>query len=118
MSALRPTLVFEKPARCSGACASFEKQSLEHPAVQRRLAEVVFVTRPAKEPALALFDRSGKLVTRIAGLPRDVTVFANLLDSIVSIKPNLERAVMLNETAGPHEGDLELAAALIILGRA
>ncbi len=121
----KPILLFEKPAKCKAQrrCADFEDKLLKHPGVQRRLAEIVFVTRPLFGPPemqisdLVLHDRRGKPVARLGGLPADNTVFAAMLDGIVSAKPNLENAAALAETKGPHEGELELATALYILGR-
>lgn len=114
----KPILVFEKPARkaCNKWCAALD-ESLKHPAIQRRLPEVVYLTRTALRPGLAIFDRRGTQVALISDLPRDTTTLGTLIDALISVKPNLERATMLEETNGPGHGDLELAAAMIVIGR-
>lgn len=120
----KPLLLFFKAASCRG-CHPFEQQWMKHPAIQRRLAEIVFATLPASSPrwekrddsGLALYDRGGTFRARWIGVPHDMTTFATILDGILGAAPNLERAVALAEREGPHEGEVEAAFALAKLGR-
>jgi Ca-activated chloride channel homolog len=79
-------LAFDRPGRCTSACASFEQRVLKHPAMECRLEEVVLVTRPIaglQMAGLALYDHRGTLIRRIE-TPRDLAAFASLLERIVS----------------------------------
>lgn len=111
----KPILVFERPERCK-ECNAFEKNALTHPVIERRLHSIVFLTQPGREPRLVLFDRAGNERVKWTGVPREPALFGAILDNIMSIAPNLERAVTLAEE-GPHEGELEIAIALSRLGR-
>ena len=111
----KPILVLNRPKRC-GACDRFEQTTIAHPAIQRRLEQLVFVTMPAETVSIALFDRAGKERVRWADLPKTTVAFGEVLDVILSVAPNLERAVALSEN-GPAEGELEAAIALARLGR-
>lgn len=112
----KPILVLNRPTRC-GACDRFERTTVAHPAIQRRLEQLVFVTMPAEKVSIALFDRAGRERVRWAELPKTTVAFGEVLDGILSVAPNLERAVLLSEN-GPAEGELEVAIALARLGRA
>jgi VWFA-related protein len=111
----KPLVVYFRPARC-GPCDTFERRSLTHPVIARRLAEVVFYTRQSKTRAIAVFDHAGTLRAQWDEFPPPTTTLAQILDSAIAAGPYLERAVALT-AAGSAEADLELTFALAKLGR-
>jgi Ca-activated chloride channel family protein len=122
----KPIVVFFRSRPCA-RCREFEQVSVPHPAIQRRLPNVVFATLPAnageasklwsaEAPGVALFDRSGVLRARWPNVP-DTMNFDIILDSVIAVAPHLERAVQLAEAGGPHDGDAEVAIGLARLGR-
>jgi VWFA-related protein len=104
-----------RPRRCN-ACAAFERESLQHPAIQRRLQQVLFVNAPAAETSLAVFDQGGTLRARWNGVPKDTTTFGTILDGILGAAPHFRMAIELT-ALGPYEGELEAAVGLSKLGR-
>lgn len=108
-------VAFYSSPRCR-VCAAFERESLPHPAIQRRLEQVLFVTATASEPGLAVFDRAGTLRARWNGVPKDTTTFGTILDGILASATNFEQAIELTRL-GPYEGELEAAVGLSKLGR-
>jgi len=108
-------VVFQRGRRCGG-CAAFERDSVAHPAIQRRLANLVFITQPGPETAVVLYDRAGTQRAKWKGLPEHATAFGKVLDTILATAPGFERAVQLNESAGPVEGELEAGLAMARLG--
>ncbi|HYR27685.1 MAG TPA: VWA domain-containing protein, partial [Thermoanaerobaculia bacterium] len=108
-------VVFQRGRRCGG-CASFERDAIAHPTIQRRLANLVFITQAASETAIVLYDRAGTPRAKWKGLPEHAIAFGRVLDAIVATAPGFERAVALNEAAGPVEGELEAALAMARLG--
>lgn len=122
----KPVLVYFRPKRC-GACARFENEILPHPAIQRRLSDLVFVTLPSTAGELAqvwksrdagfgVFDRKGTFRLSFDGVP-DLATFGIVLDDIEDVAPHIERALTAAENGQPHDGELDSAIALIILGR-
>lgn len=122
----RPVLVYFRPDRCR-ACARFENETLAHPAIQRRLSEVVFVTLSSTDGQLAkvwksreagfgVFDRKGAFRLSFDGIP-ELPTLGIILDDITDVAPHLERAIVAAENGEPHEGELDSAIALMILGR-
>ncbi|HUP49572.1 MAG TPA: VWA domain-containing protein [Thermoanaerobaculia bacterium] len=121
-----PILAYFRPARC-GACDRFERESLAHPAIQRRLSAVVFVSVPAtagrlsrrwnsREPGLGVFDRLDKFRLRWNGIP-DTGTLAAILDDIVDVAPHLERAAAAAEKGEPQSSELDAGIAFARLGR-
>jgi Ca-activated chloride channel homolog len=119
-------VAFMHPKRCR-ECATFERESISHPTIQRRLPSVVFVQIPAtagaiekqwnaKEAGVALFDRNGVFRARWIGVP-DTTSFGAILDGIIAVAPQFERAVRQAEVGGPDDGEVEAAIGLARLGR-
>lgn len=114
----KPLVIFFRTHPCA-RCKEFERLSVPHPAIQRRLPAVLFATLPARageEAHVALFDRAGTQRVRWPIIP-DTTNFGIILDSVVAVAPHFERAVQLAEAGRPHEGDLEAATAYARLGR-
>jgi VWFA-related protein len=120
-------VAFFRPKHCK-ECIEFERVSVPHPTIQRRLPAVVFVQVPAaagkaskqwssKEPGLALFDRNGVLRARWrTGVP-DTTTLGAVLDGVIAVAPHFERAVRQSERAGPDDGEVEAAIGLARLQR-
>ncbi|HEY0144325.1 MAG TPA: VWA domain-containing protein [Thermoanaerobaculia bacterium] len=114
----KPIVVFFRTPDCP-RCDEFQRISLPHPTIQRRLPAVLFATLPApagEEAHVALFDRTGAFRVRWPMIP-DTTNLGIILDSITAVAPHFERAVQLAEAGKPYEGDLEAATAFARLGR-
>ena len=122
----KPVLVYFRPKRCR-ACTAFESEILPHPAIQRRLSELVFVTLSStagelakvwksREAGLGVFDRKGTFRLSFDGVP-DLATLGIVLDDIEDVAPHIERAITAAENGRPHDGELDAAIALIILGR-
>jgi VWFA-related protein len=111
----KPLVVLFRAEPCE-RCDDFTRGTLTHPTIQRRIENVVFATLPAPETRLAFYDRSG---TQRADWPMvpDTTNFGIILDSILAVAPQFERALVLAESAAPHEADLEAGTALARLAR-
>jgi VWFA-related protein len=114
-SAKKMIVAFYRPARCN-ACTAFERESLPHPAIQRRLEQVLFRTAPSAEASVAVFDQGGTLRARWSGVPKDTTTFGTVLDSILASAPHFAHAIELTGL-GPYEGELEAGVGLSKLGR-
>ncbi|HEX6099200.1 MAG TPA: VWA domain-containing protein [Thermoanaerobaculia bacterium] len=119
-------LVYFRPNRCR-ACPRFESETLAHPAIQRRLSEVVFATLPStagelatiwksREAGLGVFDRKGTFRLSYDGIP-ELATLGVILDDIADVGPHVERALVAAESGEPHDGELDSAIALMILGR-
>ena len=119
-------VAFVRPKRCRD-CANFERDSIPHPAIQRRLPSVVFVQIPAtasviskqwneKEAGVALFDRNGVFRARWTGVP-DTTSFGAILDGIIAVAPQFEQAARQAAAGGPDDGEVEAGIGLARLGR-
>ncbi|HKR67052.1 MAG TPA: VWA domain-containing protein, partial [Thermoanaerobaculia bacterium] len=96
-------------------CRDFLRDSVPHPAIQRRLPNVVFAVQPASESGVAFFDRGGTLRARWPIVP-DTTNFGVLLDSIVAVAPHFERAMQLAERGATEASDFDIATGLTNLG--
>lgn len=105
--AAKPVVVFFRPASCA-RCDDFERVTLQHPIVQRKLTPVSFSVRPAEAASVALFDRAGTLRVRWPIVP-DATNFGIILDSAVAVAPHFERALELAEAGDPYAGDVAAA---------
>lgn len=106
----KPIVVFYSTRPCS-RCRRFARAIVPHPGIQRRLPNVVFATLPAptgEEASVAFFDRRGVLRARWRIVP-DGTDFGTILDSVIAVAPDFERAAEFAETG--QTGDAELAAA-------
>ena len=118
----KPLLVFFRPKRCK-VCDTFEQESVVHPAIVRRMPQVVFTSVPiatpwtAKDPGLALVDEEGAVRAKWVGVP-DTAQFGTILDTVVASAPNFQRAFALRTTEGPYGGTVETAIGLTKLGRA
>ena len=111
----KPIVVLFRADPCD-RCEDFERVTVPHPAIERRLPSVVFAVLPtAGESGVAFFDRAGVLRACWPMVP-DTTNFGIILDSVVAVAPHFERAVQLAE-AGSPEADLEVANGLARLGR-
>jgi VWFA-related protein len=111
----KPIVVFYTSRPCA-RCRDFERVSIPHPTIERRLPSVVFGVLPAEKPGVALFDRAGVLRVRWPIIP-DTTNFGIILDSVVEVAPHFERAVQLVEGGAPHDAALAAAIGLARLGR-
>jgi VWFA-related protein len=111
----KPIVVLHRTPGCP-RCDDFERVTLPHPQIQRRLPAVVFTVTPAAEPYVALYDRSGTLRVRWPMVP-DTTNFGIILDSVAAVAPNFECAVQLADAGAPGDGELEAATGLARLGR-
>ncbi|HYK01224.1 MAG TPA: VWA domain-containing protein [Thermoanaerobaculia bacterium] len=110
----KPIVVFYTSTPCD-RCREFQRVSVPHPAIERRLPSVVFGVLPAEQPGVALFDRAGVLRARWPIVP-DTTNFGIILDSVVAVAPHFERAVQLSEAGAVYEGQLAAAIGLARLG--
>lgn len=112
----KPAVVFFRTANCE-RCDRFEKVTLRHPTIERRLPNFAFSVRTTKEePHVALYDRAGTLRVRWPFVP-DTMNLGIILDSIAAVAPQFERAVQLAEEGRPADGELSAATALARLGR-
>lgn len=111
----KPIVVFYTAHPCA-RCREFERVSIPHPTIERRLPSVVFGVLPAETPGVALFDRAGVLRASWPIIP-DTTNFGIILDSVVTVAPHFERAVQLAEAGAPHDATLAAAIGLARLGR-
>jgi VWFA-related protein len=96
-------------------CLDVIRVSVPHPTIQRRLPKVVFGfmrAKPGEAAHVALFDHSGVKRATWPLIP-DTMNLGLLLDNAAGVAPHFARAVEL----GPGEGDLEVAQAMIKLGR-
>ncbi|MBW3670383.1 MAG: VWA domain-containing protein [Acidobacteria bacterium] len=121
----KPILAYFRPPSCS-TCSRFER-TLEHPAIQRRLADVELVQMHptageigkiwnSRDPGLGVFDRLGNFRMHFEGLPDTVTL-ATILNDISDAAPHFERAVTAAENGRPDDGELDAAIAYMMLGR-
>lgn len=111
----KPLLILFRTAVCE-RCDAFERDSLPHPAVQRRLPSVVFAVLPAsagEDAHVALFDRTGAPRVRWPIVP-DTTSFGLILDATSALAEHLENAARFTESGRVHDADVETA---IIVGR-
>jgi VWFA-related protein len=114
--AAKPVVVFFRTEACE-RCDRFERVTLRHPTIERRLPGFAFsVRRTSEEPYVALYDRAGTLRARWPFVP-DTMNFGILLDSIAAVAPQFERAVQLAEEGKAGDGELAAATALARLGR-
>jgi VWFA-related protein len=122
----KPIVAYFRPTRCS-PCTRFERESLTHPAIRRRLSDVVFVPLPAaageisrqwssRQPGLGVFDQQGNFRFLFEGLPDTVTMGV-ILDDVNRVAPHLQRAAARAADAQPAEGELDAAIAYLMLGR-
>jgi VWFA-related protein len=122
----KPVVVFFTASPCS-RCDTFASASVPHPAIQRRLPAVVFVTLPAQagqaagwwqsaDPGVAFFDRRGILRARWPMIP-DTTDFGIILDSVSAVAADFERAARLAESDEPDAAELAVASGLGRMGR-
>jgi VWFA-related protein len=107
-------VVFFRAASCA-RCAEFERVSVPHPTTERRLPSVIFGVLPADEAGVAFFDRAGVLRARWPIVP-DTTNFGIILDSVIAVAPDFERAVQLAEAGAPFDAQLAAANGLARLG--
>lgn len=119
-------LVYFRPKLCR-ACARFESETLAHPAIRRRLSDVVFTTLSStagelakiwktREAGLGVFDRKGTFRLSFDGIP-ELKTLGIILDDVADVAPHIERALVAAEGGEPADGELDSAIALMILGR-
>jgi VWFA-related protein len=122
----KPLVVFFTTRPCS-RCRAFERASVPHPAIQRRLPPVVFATLPAQageaskqwqspDAGVAFFDRRGVLRARWPIIP-DTTDFGIILDTVAAVAPDFERGVQLAEANDADAAELAVANGLARMGR-
>ncbi|HEX7708362.1 MAG TPA: VWA domain-containing protein [Thermoanaerobaculia bacterium] len=122
----KPVVILFVSPSCD-RCERFEHATLAHPAIQRRLAAVVFAKLPSftgeasnlwnsEYAGVALFDRAGAMRAGWFFVP-DTTNFGVILDSVLAVAPDIERAAQLADSGKPHEAEVEAARALARLGR-
>ena len=112
----KPIVVFHRSDACE-RCSDFERVTVPHPTIERRLPSVVFAVLPTSGDAhVAFHDRAGVLRARWPIIP-DTTNFGIILDSVIAVAPHFERAVQLVESGAPHEAELALAVGLARLER-
>lgn len=127
----RPALVYLRPTECAGEggsspCDRFEKESLKHPEIERRLASVEFAewkiergvppsVWPATTPGLALLRDDGSPIARWSELPEPM-VFASVLDKIAAARGEIARAGSLAEIGRTDEADLVASWVAMHLG--
>ncbi|HET8773823.1 MAG TPA: VWA domain-containing protein [Thermoanaerobaculia bacterium] len=122
----RLVLVYFRPKSCR-ACTRFENETLTHPAIRRKLDEVVFArvsstagelakSWKTREAGLGVFDRKGTFRLSFDGIP-DLATLGIILDDISDVAPHFERAIAAAENGEPQDGELDTAIALMILGR-
>lgn len=122
----RLVLVYFRPKSCR-ACTRFENETLTHPAIRRKLDEVVFArvsstagelakSWKTREAGLGVFDRKGTFRLSFDGIP-DLATLGIILDDVSDVAPHFERAIVAAENGEPHDGELDTAIALMILGR-
>ena len=117
----KPLLVFFRPKLCP-ACDEFERDSISHPAIVRRLPQLVFAPVPyaapwnVKQPGLALIDESGGLRATWPGIP-STSQFLSIADSVITATPNFQRAAALESASDPYAGKTNLAIGTALLGR-
>jgi VWFA-related protein len=100
----KPIVVFFEPELCGSGkhttCDRFT-EILHHPANQRRLADVVFLTRKFSTPgipAVAVYDPSGALAMRWLGL-YDATDFGKILNLIEGASRHLAEIARAHDAA-------------------
>lgn len=114
----KPIVVFFRVDNCE-RCESFERVTVRHPMIERRLPAVVFGVLPGKareDAHVEFFDRAGTPRARWPIVP-DTTNLGIILDSVVAVAPRFERAVQLSEAGELGDGELEAAIGLARLGR-
>jgi VWFA-related protein len=122
----KPIVIFFRSRPC-GRCRTFERATVPHPTIQRRLPEVVFAVLPATagegsrkwksaDAGVAFFDRSGALRARWPIVP-DTTNLGIILDSVAAVAADFERAARLSETGASPAAEIEVANGLARLGR-
>ena len=107
----KPLVVLFRTAACE-RCDRFERVTVPHPTIERRLPNFVFAVVLAEEAGVAFYDRSGTLRARWPIVP-DTTNFGIILDSVAAVAPHFERALELP----PGDRELEVATGLARLGR-
>lgn len=123
----QPLVVFFRPKRCK-PCDAFERDSIRHPAIARRLPQVTFTTIAispgtkspywaSPEAGIAVFDETATLRARWIGIP-DTTQLGAIFDASLSSAANFQRAAATMTREGPYAGAQETAIGLVKLGRA
>ena len=113
----KPTVVLFRPPLCD-RCAEFERETLAHPTIVRRLPAVAFEMRPAQEgeeASIAFIDGTGVLRARWPFVPA-TTNFGIILDAVVAVAPDFQRAAELSASGAPHDADVHVARGLARLG--
>jgi VWFA-related protein len=122
----KPIVVYFRPSRCS-ACTRFERDALQHPVIQRRLSDVVFLqvsptageiakVWSSREAGIGMFDRLGTFRMHFPGVP-DSATFGVILNDVIDVAPHLERALTAVDRGEPADGELDVGIAYIMLGR-
>lgn len=120
----KPLLVYSRPEPCLPAaktdpCNAFATMT-RHPAMQRRLAAVVFLTTTSAEeraPWVTLYDPAGNALQRWAGTP-DPERFTQILTLVEAATPHLAdayRATVAGQTMATNRA---MAFAMLALGEA
>ncbi|HUR81964.1 MAG TPA: VWA domain-containing protein [Thermoanaerobaculia bacterium] len=104
-------VVLYRPEVCE-RCDQFQRVTMKHPVIERRLANVPFEVRRGEDAGLALLDHRGVVRARWPFVPGTMN-FEIILDSIAGVAPYFERAAKVPEA----DGELEIGVALARLGR-
>jgi VWFA-related protein len=122
----KPIVVYFRPSRCV-ACTRFERDAMQHPTIQRRLSDVVFIQAhpsagelakvwSSRGPGLGVFDRLGEFRLHFDGLP-DTVIFGVILNDVNDVAEHFERAVVAVENGEADDGELDVAIGYMMLGR-
>lgn len=122
----KPVVILFRTNPCE-RCPEFERDSIAHPAIVRRLPNVVYAALPggvggaakvwgSEKAGVGLFDHSGALRARWLVVP-DTTNFGAILDSAVAVTPHFARALQLRASGAQRAADVEVATALGMLER-
>lgn len=110
----KAVVVFFGTPQCQ-RCLDVVRVSLPHPTIQRRLDKVVFGfmrAKPGETAHVALLDYAGVRHAKWPLIP-DTMNLGVILDNAAGVAQHLERGIEL----GPIDGQVEVARALIKLGR-
>lgn len=112
----KPILVVFRTPDCA-RCDEFERLSVPHPVIARRLHLVVFAVLPsnAERSTVALFDRTGVLRVRWPMVPT-TTELGILIDSVAKVAPHFEEAARRIEAGAPLAADVDAAIGMLRLG--
>ncbi|MGK2859034.1 MAG: VWA domain-containing protein [Thermoanaerobaculia bacterium] len=118
----KPIVLFSRPAKCrrtewsADPCKTLDAV-VQHPAIQRRLGRVVYVSARVEGelPAVSVLDPSGTLVVRWLGAP-DPPTFRQLLALVDGAAPFIVAAARARHEGHPWRAAREECLAALALG--